>query len=64
MAAIRQIARVALGAALIGAEVSHLTMARVEFRAQVPKFVPIEPDTAVDVSGIKEILLGALLVLT
>ncbi|OCG75605.1 hypothetical protein A7J15_00655 [Microbacterium sediminis] len=62
MTALRHIARVALGTALIGAGVSHLTVAREEFRAQVPEFVPLDPDTTVVISGVKEVLLGTLLV--
>ena len=58
----RRIARVLLGTALVGAGVSHLTVAREEFRAQVPKFVPLDPDATVVISGVKEILLGTLLV--
>lgn len=58
----RRIARVLLGTALVGAGVSHLTVARKEFRAQVPEFVPLDPDATVVISGVKEILLGMLLV--
>lgn len=59
----RAIARVLLGVALAGAGVSHLTVARAEFQAQVPDFVPLDPDVTVLVSGVVEIVLGlALLV--
>jgi uncharacterized membrane protein len=44
------------------AGVSHLTFARKEFQAQVPDFVPLEPDTTVVASGIAEITLGTALI--
>jgi uncharacterized membrane protein len=59
----RTVARVVLGAFLAGAGVSHLTTAREEFRAQVPKFVPLDADTTVLASGVVEIALGSALVL-
>ncbi len=56
--------RLALGAFLAGAGTTHLTVARDEFQAQVPAWVPLDPDTVVLVSGLVEITLGgALLVL-
>ena len=59
----RTIARVLLGAALVLAGVGHLTVARQEFQAQVPDFVPLDADTVVLASGVVEIALGlALLV--
>lgn len=54
-------ARVALGLMLVGAGVSHLTFAREPFKAQVPDWVPLEPDTVVLQSGLVEIGLGAAL---
>lgn len=51
-------ARIALGAFLGFAGVSHLTFAREEFRAQVPDFVPLDPDLTVILSGVAEIGLG------
>ena len=60
----RTVGRLALGAFLVFAGTSHLTFARTEFLAQVPRWVPIAPDTVVLVSGVMEISLGgALLVL-
>ncbi|MGO1316029.1 MAG: DoxX family protein [Cellulomonadaceae bacterium] len=59
----RSITRVALGAALAGAGISHLTFAREEFRAQVPEFVPLDKDTTVVASGVVEIALGTSLAL-
>jgi uncharacterized membrane protein len=54
----RLIARILLGAALAFAGISHLTWARVEFRAQVPPWVPLGPDVVVVLSGVVEIALG------
>lgn len=59
----RTAARWVLGAALTGAGISHLTVAREEFQAQVPQFVPLEPDTTVLLSGAAEISLGVALML-
>jgi uncharacterized membrane protein len=58
----QNIARIALGAMLIFAGISHLTFARKPFRAQVPPWVPIDPDTVVLQSGLVEIALGAALI--
>lgn len=59
----RTAARVVLGAMLAFAGVSHLTVSRQEFQAQVPEFVPLDPDFVVLASGAVEITLGAALVL-
>jgi uncharacterized membrane protein len=61
---VRGIAQVALGTVLLTAGVGHLTKARKEFQAQVPSWVPIDPDTVVVGSGVVEIGLGAALVAT
>jgi uncharacterized membrane protein len=53
--------RQALGAMLVTAGMSHLTFAREPFKAQVPPWVPIDPDTVVLQSGVVEISLGAAL---
>ncbi|MFF0903466.1 UNVERIFIED_CONTAM: hypothetical protein RF653_07290 [Kocuria sp. CPCC 205316] len=58
----RTLARVLLGLALLGAGISHLTVARQEFTAQVPEWVPVPDDAVVLGSGVVEILLGAALV--
>lgn len=55
--------RILLGASLVFAGVSHLTVAREEFRAQVPPQLPVDPDTTVLASGVAEIALGSALVL-
>lgn len=54
--------RVLLGAFLFFAGISHLTVAREEFVAQVPKWVPVDTDQVVVLSGIAEIGLGASLI--
>lgn len=60
----RTVGRLALGAFLLFAGITHLTVARDEFQAQVPAWVPLDADTVVLVSGVVEISLGgALLVL-
>ena len=55
-------ARIALGLMLMTAGTSHLTFAREPFKAQVPTWVPLDPDTVVLESGVAEIVLGAALV--
>ncbi|MCL6258334.1 hypothetical protein M3O96_04500 [Aquiflexum sp. TKW24L] len=53
------IVRVLLGSFLLFAGISHLSFNRGEFLAQVPPWVPMDPDLVVILSGIVEILLGA-----
>ena len=53
------VARWALGAVLLGAGAAHLTVARDEFQAQVPAWVPVDADLVVVSSGIVELALGA-----
>lgn len=56
--------RLLLGAALVFAGTSHLTWSRLEFRAQVPRWLPLPFDLVVVGSGLAELALGgALLVL-
>ena len=50
-----------LEALLALAGIAHLTVAREEFQAQVPEWVPLDPDTTVVASGVAEIGLGAAL---
>ncbi|MDZ7886211.1 MAG: hypothetical protein U5N53_26405 [Mycobacterium sp.] len=54
----RTIARLALAGAMIFAGFSHLFWAREEFQAQVPTWVPMDPDGVVMASGGAEITLG------
>lgn len=58
MKLLRHIARILLGVALVAAGTSHLGSNRTEFLAQVPTWLPLEPDFVVVASGIVEILLG------
>ncbi len=58
----RLIARVLLGLALTSAGISHLGSARAEFQAQVPPWVPLDPDFVVLASGVVEIVLGIALI--
>lgn len=58
MTNLRTVARVALGAAMTGAGITHLTVARQEFRAQVPDWFPVDADVVVVASGVVEVALG------
>jgi len=58
MVIIRKLAQIILGAALFAAGSSHLTSNRQEFQAQVPTWLPLDPDFVVIASGIVEITLG------
>jgi uncharacterized membrane protein len=60
---LRTAGRWLLGAALVGAGISHLTAQREEFQAQVPGWFPADADVVVLVSGVVEIALGLALVL-
>lgn len=51
--------RVALGTAMVGAGLLHLTVAREEFQAQVPDWFPVGDDLTVVASGVVEVGLGA-----
>ena len=53
--------RLLLGAFLLFAGISHLTVSRADFLAQVPPWVPLDGDLVVVLSGIAEIVLGAAL---
>ena len=56
---LRTLARIALGATMTGAGITHLTVARQEFRAQVPDWFPVDADAVVLLSGVAEVALGA-----
>ncbi len=58
----RTVARIALGSVMTFAGITHLTVARDEFQAQVPDWFPVDDDPVVLVSGLVEISLGAALV--
>ncbi|MBS3177353.1 MULTISPECIES: DoxX family protein [unclassified Pseudoclavibacter] len=59
---LRTVKRVLLGGFLVFAGVTHLTVARDEFKAQVPKsvirYAPLTTDQVVLASGVAEIALG------
>jgi uncharacterized membrane protein len=58
---VQDIARIGLGLMLTTAGISHLTFARDEFKAQVPPWVPLDPDAVVLQSGVVEVALGTAL---
>jgi uncharacterized membrane protein len=51
-----------LGLTLLSAGTSHLTIARSTFQAQVPRWLPLNPDLVVILSGIVEMVLGSSLI--
>ncbi|MFZ8871942.1 MAG: hypothetical protein ACO2YW_02095, partial [Candidatus Nanopelagicaceae bacterium] len=60
----RKLLQILLGLTLCYTGVLHLTSQRLEFQAQVPSWLPLDPDFVVIASGIVEIILGiALLIL-
>ncbi|MFZ9608784.1 MAG: hypothetical protein ACO3GP_07435 [Candidatus Limnocylindrus sp.] len=59
---LRVVSQLALGVFLVSAGVSHLTVSRLEFQAQVPTWLPLDPDFVVVSSGVVEILLGFALI--
>ena len=58
MKIVKLVARLLLGGALIFAGIGHLTVSRLEFQAQVPVWLPLDPDFVVVASGAVEIALG------
>lgn len=59
---VRTVFRLVLGAFLLLAGLSHLTVNREAFLAQVPTWLPLDGDFVVVASGIVEIVLGVALV--
>lgn len=59
---LRTVFRLVLGAFLLLAGISHLTVNREAFLAQVPTWLPLEGDFVVVASGIVEMVLGAALI--
>ena len=59
---VQTISRILLGAFLFFAGITHLTVARMEFLAQVPNWLPVDGDLVVVLSGIAEIVLGLALI--
>ena len=64
MVLVKNIAQLGLGAFLFFAGNSHLGSNRTEFLAQVPTWLPLDPDFVVVASGLVEITLGVLLITT
>ena len=64
MTFLKSLAQIALGAFLLSAGISHLGSNRTEFLAQVPTWLPLDADFVVVASGIVEITLGVLLIIT
>ena len=60
----RTVGRVALGVFLGFTGTAHLTVSRQEFQAQVPPWLPLDPDVVVVGSGVVEIVLAAALLAT
>ena len=58
MVIIEKFAQVLLGIVLTYAGSLHLSSGRQEFQAQVPTWLPLDPDFVVIASGIVEIILG------
>ena len=54
----RRVSQIGLGLFLTSAGYSHLTVNRQEFQAQVPTWLPLDPDFVVLASGVVEIALG------
>ena len=61
---IKKLLQLSLGAFLISAGTSHLGSNRQEFQAQVPTWLPLDPDFVVITSGVVEISLGLSLIIT
>lgn len=59
----QKVFRMLLGAILLFTGTSHLTWARSEFIAQVPRWVPLDFDIVVILSGIAELTIGISLIL-
>ncbi|MFB9994962.1 DoxX family membrane protein [Deinococcus oregonensis] len=59
---IQHAARLLLGGALLLAGTGHLTTQRQAFQAQVPTWLPLDPDFVVVASGVVELSLGVALV--
>ena len=58
----KRLLQVLLGLTLTYTGILHLTSRREEFQAQVPSWLPLDPDFVVVSSGVVEILLGLALI--
>jgi uncharacterized membrane protein len=54
----KAVSQIGLGLFLASAGYSHLTVNRIAFQAQVPTWLPLDPDFVVLASGVVEIVLG------
>ncbi|MGX6600973.1 DoxX family protein [Micromonosporaceae bacterium Da 78-11] len=61
---LRALGQGALGLVLLTAGTGHLTKQRREFQAQVPSWIPLDPDLVVVASGFVELGLGTALLAT
>jgi uncharacterized membrane protein len=59
---VQTFSRLLLGAALLVTGTAHLRWARMEFQAQVPRWLPLPTDLVVVGSGLVELALGAALI--
>jgi len=64
MVLIKTLLQILLGAFLLSAGVSHIGSNRITFHAQVPTWLPLDPDFVVVASGLVEITLAVLLITT
>jgi uncharacterized membrane protein len=62
MSKVRLGLKILLGIALAYAGIGHLSFSRIAFQAQVPPWLPMEPDLVVILSGLVEIALGLALI--
>jgi len=64
MVLIKTLLQILLGAFLLSVGVSHIGSNRITFQAQVPTWLPLDPDFVVVASGLVEITLAVLLITT
>jgi uncharacterized membrane protein len=62
MSKVRLGLKILLGIALTYAGIGHLSFSRIAFQAQVPPWLPMDPDLVVILSGLVEIALGLALI--
>jgi uncharacterized membrane protein len=62
MSKVRLGLKILLGIALAYAGIGHLSFSRIAFQAQVPPWLPMEPELVVILSGLVEIALGLALI--
>ena len=62
MSKVRLGLKILLGIALAYAGIGHLSFSRIAFQAQVPPWLPMDPELVVILSGLVEIALGLALI--